>query len=91
MKKRQLQTFSHKIVAFLMVNSVIWVYCSYGLAYLGRADIAETLSKTVITEIIAVILVYSLKSLFENISKNTDWPAKNIPDVPEDKNKENYY
>lgn len=57
-------------------NGFAWVWCSYALAYLGRAEIAESLSKVAITEIIGVVLVYSLKSLFENLSKFNQWPDK---------------
>ena len=89
MKKRRLQTFSHRIVAFFAINSAIWIHESYILALLGREQIAETLSKAVVVEIVAVILIYSLKALFENISKNTDWPRKNIPENPEE-NIDNY-
>jgi hypothetical protein len=46
------------------------------LAYLGKADIAEALSKTVVVEILGVVAVYALKALFENISKNNSWPDK---------------
>jgi ABC-type transport system involved in cytochrome bd biosynthesis fused ATPase/permease subunit len=70
-------SYTHRIVTFLMINSVAWVWCSYYLAYIGKEDIAETLSKAVVTEVIAVIVVYCLKAFGENISKNTDWPAKN--------------
>lgn len=38
---------------------------SYLLAFLGREQIAETLSITVVTEVIAVILGYFLKAYFE--------------------------
>ena len=84
-------SYTHRIVTFLMINSVLWIWCSYYLAYAGREEIAETLSKTIVVEVIGVIVVYCLKSLFENISKNTDWPAKNTPNVPEEnQNKDNY-
>ena len=69
-------TTTKRIVGFCLVNGVAWVWCSYLLAYLGRGQIAETLSKTAITEIIGVVLIYCLKSLFENLSKNNTWPDK---------------
>lgn len=65
-----------KVVWFCIANGVAWVWCSYLLAYLGRAQIAENLSKIAITEIIGVVLIYCVKSLFENISKHNDWPDK---------------
>lgn len=46
------------------------------LAYLGKAEIAEVLSKTVVIEVLGVVAVYALKALFENISKNNCWPDK---------------
>jgi hypothetical protein len=68
--------FSKIIVAWLLLNGTIWTYLSYFLAYLGRDDIAETLSKTVVVEILGVVAVYSLKALFENLSKNNAFPDK---------------
>lgn len=65
-----------KVVWFCVTNGVAWVWCSYLLAYLGRAQIAESLSKIAITEIVGVVLIYCIKSLFENISKHNDWPDK---------------
>lgn len=64
------------IVRFCLVNGVLWVWCSYLLAYLGRPEIAEDLSKIAVTEIIAVVLVYCCKALFENLAKHNDWLNK---------------
>lgn len=69
-------TMTKAIVFFCLVNGVMWVWCSYLLAWFGRPEIAESLSKVAITEIIGVVLVYCLKSLVENISKNNHWPDK---------------
>ena len=65
-----------RIVWACLINGIGWVWCSYVLAWCGRTDIAESLSKVAITEIIGVVLVYCLKSLFENLSKNNTWPDK---------------
>lgn len=59
------KTSTHKYVWFCLVNGVGWVWCSYLLAYLGRAQIAESLSKIAVTEIVGVVLVYAVKSLLE--------------------------
>ena len=74
-KKRKKET-SKRIVWICLVNGFAWVWCSYLLAYLGREQIAETLSQVAITEIIGVVVVYCVKSLFENLSKNNVWPDK---------------
>lgn len=78
-KRCEKSTTTKKVVWFCLGNGVAWVWCSYILAYLGRAEIAESLSKVALTEIVAVVLTYSLKSLFENLSKNNNWPDKQKP------------
>ena len=64
------------IVWLCLFNGFAWGWCSYLLAYLGREQIAEQLSGKAVTEIIAVILAYAIKSLVENLSKNNNWPDK---------------
>lgn len=64
------------VVWMCLLNGFAWVWCSYLLAYLGRGQIAESLSQVALKEIIAVVLAYALKSLVENLSKNNKWPDK---------------
>ena len=71
---RREKSTTKRAVWFCLVNGVLWVWCSYLLAYLGRSAIAESLSKVAITELISVFLSYALKSLFENLSRNNSWP-----------------
>lgn len=59
------QTTTKKIVWFCLINGICWVWASYLLALLNRNEIAESLSQTAVTEIIAVVLVYCCKALFE--------------------------
>lgn len=49
---------------------------SYYLAYIGREEIAESLSKAAITELVAPAVMILLKSLVENLSINNAWPDK---------------
>ena len=70
------KTTTKKVVWVCLANGCLWVWCSYLLAYLGRTEIAESLSKVAITEIIGVVLIYCVKSLFENLSMNNTWPDK---------------
>lgn len=69
-------TTTKRLVWMCLFNGFAWVWCSYLLAYLGRTEIAESLSKVAITEIIGVVLVYSLKSLAENLSRHNCWPDR---------------
>lgn len=69
-------TTSKRVLWICLGNGIAWVWCSYLLAWFGRSEIAESLSKVAITEIIGVVMGYFLKSLFENFSKNNTWPDK---------------
>ena len=60
-----------KILAvWLLINSTIWVYCSYILAFLGKEEIAESLSEKVVITIIAVFATYATSTVVEHISES---------------------
>lgn len=71
------------IVLVCLLNGFAWVWCSYILAWMGMEQIAESLSQVALTEIIGVVLVYAVKSVFENLSKNNSWPDKSGSDPPD--------
>ena len=61
-------TYMKWIVRFILVNAVLWVWCSYVLAFFGKEDIAESLSETAITSILGTVVTYGIKSAVEKIS-----------------------
>lgn len=61
----KLTTFTKKAVFAILVISLIDLQLSYVLAFLGKEQIAETLSSTIADTIIGVMLGYFLKALFE--------------------------
>lgn len=72
MKKTKKLPTTKKLVYLCVINGIIWVYCSYILAFIGMitgneysASIAESLSIAAVTEILGVIISYCAKSLFE--------------------------
>ena len=69
-------TFQKLLVIFLVIKGVSWVDQSYELAWAGNVEIASDLSQKALTELLGVVLLYSAKALFENISKNNTWPDK---------------
>jgi hypothetical protein len=69
-KKNWLDTFTKLAVLVIIINAVAWVWCSYGLAYLGRFEIAESLSETAIDVILGVFIAYAVKSGVENVNKH---------------------
>lgn len=60
-----LKTFTKKAVAAILVFSLIDLQLSYILAFMGKDQIAESLSSTIASTVIGVMLGYFLKSLFE--------------------------
>lgn len=69
MKKLRIDSFTKVIVLVLLINAISWVWCSYGLAFLGRYEIAESLSQTAITTILGTVIAYCTKSAVENVNK----------------------
>lgn len=63
--KKWLATFSKKAVAAILVLSLIDLQLSYVLAFMGKEQIAESLSSTIATTIIGVMIGYFFKALFE--------------------------
>ena len=69
-KRRRLPT-TKKILCICLINGLLWVWCSYVLAFIGtirqyeNVAIAESLSSAAVTEVIGVVLVYCAKALFE--------------------------
>lgn len=61
-----------KIIWVLLINGILWVWASYALAYLGKDQIAESLSSNVCSVILGDVIGYFIKSTIENISKYTD-------------------
>lgn len=69
-----------------ITNHCLWMmWGTYLLAWFGRVEIAESLSKTIAASIIAVVIGYFAKATFENISKYTTAFGQNVePSVPHD-------
>jgi len=66
-----------KILIFVLVYiGAIMAGSSYYLAYIERDDIAESLSKAALVELVAPPVILLLKSMIENLSQNNTWPDK---------------
>ncbi|MCM1230260.1 MAG: hypothetical protein NC489_09005 [Ruminococcus flavefaciens] len=64
-----LATTSKQLIWFFSINGVIWIWCSYILAFLGREQIAESLSSTVCEIIVGSLVAYLVTSTVENVFK----------------------
>ena len=63
--KTWLMTFTKIVVTAILGVSLVDLQLSYILAFMGKEQIAETLSATIVEMIIGVMLGYFLKALFE--------------------------
>ena len=70
------------------MHSTIWVYMSYILAFRGAEDIAESLSRVIVSEIIAVLLGYMIKAVVENVFKHNEFVS--VKKKGSDKDKRDY-
>ena len=64
-KKDTVNTFTKIWVNRCLKLSWVCIFLSFGLAYMGRVDIAETLACTIVVNILGVFTGYFAKSFFE--------------------------
>lgn len=63
-----------KLITFIVImHGLTMVTFSYVLAFMDKMQIAESLSQTVVTEIIGPFTVYGITKTVENISKYNKW------------------
>lgn len=80
-------TFTKKCVGIILIVALADIQLSYLLAYLGRPEIAQTLSITIVTEIIGVMTGYFIKSYNETKQeKSLEWRKEKYFDAEEHEN-----
>lgn len=90
--KRKRNTYTKKLVKWILAISIFDLQLSYLLAFLGRTEIAENLSMTVVTAIIGTVITYCIKSFKEtkeaeklrfdretnNVKQEESWTNKEV-------------
>lgn len=74
--ERNKLTFSHVIVLWLIVNGTCVMWGVLYLAATGAEQIAETLGRYVVTELLGTVGFALAKHTVENLSINNSWPDK---------------
>lgn len=64
---RKMMSTGKRIIWILTINAVLWVWCSYILAWFDKGQIAEQLSSNVCTVIIGQTLGYLVTSCITGI------------------------
>ena len=71
-------TFSHIVVLWLIVNGTCVMWGVLYLAATGAEQIAETLGRYVVTELLGTVGASLAKSVVENLSQHNNWPDKKL-------------
>lgn len=83
-----LKTFTKKVVAIILVVSLIDLQMSYVLAFMGQVQIAESLSSTIASTVVGVTLGYFFKALFETFFERREERLKQESEPEENTNYE---
>ena len=68
-KEEQALEYHKRLLNFIIINSIGMMWMSYVLAWFNHEKIAESLSNTVATSIVAVVIPYLITKTIENVSK----------------------
>lgn len=84
-----LTTFTKRAVALILFFSMLDLQLSYVLAFMGKDQIAESLSSTIASTVIGVMIGYFLKALFETFFEKREErlnreEQQNVNDFEED-------
>lgn len=82
--KTWIKTFTKKCVSAILIVSLLDLQLSYILAFMGKDQIAESLSSTIASTIIGVMLGYFSKALFETFFEEREKRLNNNQDQPLD-------
>lgn len=85
-EKKELE-YHKKLLNFIIFNALGMMWCSYVLAWYGKEEIAESLSNTVASSIVAVVIPYLITKTIENVSKygsRLNRTTKDFDEITED-------
>lgn len=66
---KTLQTTAKQLVWLFSINGILWIWCSYILAFMDKGQIAESLSSNVCTVVLGQIAFYLISKTVENVFK----------------------
>lgn len=72
-----LTTFTKRAVTVILIVALIDLQLSYVLAFVGKEQIAESLSSTIATTIVGVMMGYFGKALFETFFEEREKRLRN--------------
>lgn len=73
---KYIDSFMKILVLIVVIHGLVCITLSYILAFLGASDVVESLSSTMVTEVIAPVTIYGITKTVENVSKYNNWIEK---------------
>jgi len=80
--EKWLITFTKKAVTLILIVSLFDLQLSYILAFMGREQIAESLSSTIAEVIVGVMAGYFMKALFETFFEKREIRLDRLAGAP---------
>lgn len=68
-----IDSFMKILVSVIVIHGLVCITMSYILAFMGYSEVVESLSSTMVSEVIAPVVVYGITKTIENVSKYNDW------------------
>ena len=68
-----IDSFMKILVSVIVIHGLVCITMSYILAFMGYNEVVESLSSTMVSEVIAPVVVYGITKTIENVSKYNDW------------------
>jgi hypothetical protein len=73
----QVQTFTKKWTSIILSCSIFWITCSYGLALIGRTQIAQSLSNNIVKIVVGTFITYAIRGFADTYAeKNHELKTK---------------
>ena len=69
-------SFMKILVVIVVTHGLVCISLSYVLAFMGYSEVVESLSSTMVTEVIAPVTIYGITKTIENVSKYNNWIDK---------------
>lgn len=67
-----LMSTTKQLVWLFSINGILWIWCSYVLAFMDKIQIAESLSSNVCTVVIGQMAMYLITKTVENVFRYND-------------------
>jgi len=77
----KINTYTKKLVAIIMFICLIDLQFTYALAFMGKTQIAETLSTQICITILGVAFVYMIRAYFDSKAEHKNLDQKIIKDL----------